>query len=171
MVSEKRSHCQDPEPSDGGFVAEALFSGNGVGQLMPVRRGLRQELEVRGEKILAAAVESILASQGLGVGKHEAAFNVQIPGSSIEEVRVTCHIIGVQKGELSPKDCSFHWLRRFPLHAIGERWVQARQEIWVVDGSWTGKVTSAKGTQINIKTWTSAAGLMTRVYYFHRVST
>lgn len=49
-------------------------------------------------------------------------------------MRVTCHIIGVQKGELSPKDCSFHWLRRFPLHAIGERWVQARQEIWVVDG-------------------------------------
>ncbi|GLA09750.1 hypothetical protein AnigIFM60653_000691 [Aspergillus niger] len=68
MVSEKRSHCQDPEPSDGGFVAEALFSGNGVGQLMPVRRGLRQALEVRGEKILAAAMESILASQGLEVG-------------------------------------------------------------------------------------------------------
>ena len=33
-----------------------------------MRRGLRHALEVKAEEILAAAVESILTSQGLGVG-------------------------------------------------------------------------------------------------------
>lgn len=57
-------------------------------------------------------------------GKHEGAFNVQIPDAPIEEVRVTSRIIGVHEVDRARGNITFLGFDIFLLNAIGDRRVE-----------------------------------------------